>query len=116
MIILFVLLPYTMFIGLVILLIMISCFVCLVEYSKGQLATLVTTGKWTYDQLSAHVALSPDLNVVAIGTDSSIYVYSASSGEFLSEIKGVHNGKFFCPFLAWPTHKLLLFSVLFLVL
>ena len=116
LIILFVLLPYTMFIGLVILLIMISCFVCLVEYSKGQLATLVTTGKWTYDQLSAHVALSPDLNVVAIGTDSSIFVYSASSGEFLSEIKGVHNGKFFCPFLAWSTHKLLLFSVLFLIL
>jgi len=67
-----------------------------IEYSKGQLATLVTTGKWTYDQLSAHVALSPDLNVVAIGTDSSIYVYSASSGEFLSEIKGVHNAPIRC--------------------
>jgi len=61
-----------------------------IEYSKGQLATLVTKGKWPYEGQSAHVAISPDLHVIAIGTNSSILIYSASSGELLSEIKGVH--------------------------
>jgi len=67
-----------------------------IEFSKGQLATVLTTGKWTNGHQPAHVALSPDLNVVAIGTDSSIYIYSTSSGELLSELKGVHNAPIRC--------------------
>ena len=65
-----------------------------VDYSKGQLATVLSTGKWTSDGQPPHIALSPDFHVVAIGTDSSIYIYSASSGELVSEIKGVHSSKY----------------------
>ena len=88
------------------LLIMKNLFSWLVEFSKGQLATVLTTGKWTNGHQPAHVALSPDLNVVAIGTDSSIYIYSTSSGELLSELKGVHNGKFAGSCLTCFIHKL----------
>jgi len=67
-----------------------------IEFDKGQLATVLTTGKWTNSHQSAQIALAPDLNVVAIGTGSSIYVYSGLNGELLSEMKGVHNAPIQC--------------------
>ena len=65
-----------------------------VDYRQGQLATLLVSGKWTKSvgNDAACIALAPDGRVLAIGSGTSLYVYSAASGELLAHIPDVHSG------------------------
>ena len=63
-----------------------------VEYRKGQLATLMSSGKWLNNGDPAHIALSPDGLVIAIGSGTRLSIHSAASGETLAQIDEVHAG------------------------
>ena len=63
-----------------------------VDYRKGQLATVLVTGKWPYSNQPTHLALSPDGLVIAIGSGFSLYLYSALSGEPMAQIDAIHSG------------------------
>lgn len=65
----------------------------LVDYRQGQLATLVVSGKWKSEgNEPARVALAPDGRVVAIGSNCSLYIYSAANAELLAHIPDIHAG------------------------
>jgi len=69
-----------------------------VDYAKGQLATLVSSGKWPARAgTSAFVALAPDGLIVAVGAATSLFLYSAATGELLAQIDDIHTGNAFLP-------------------
>lgn len=62
-----------------------------IDYAKGQLATLVSSGKWPARAgTSAFVALAPDGLIVAVGAATSLFLYSAATGELLAQIDDIH--------------------------
>lgn len=64
-----------------------------VDYRQGQLATLLVSGKWKGEgNEPARIALAPDGRVVAIGSNSSLYIYSTVNAELLAHIPDVHSG------------------------
>ena len=44
-------------------------------------------------ELPCHVALSPDVLVVAVAINTSVLFYSVGSGKLLEELSNIHNGK-----------------------
>jgi hypothetical protein len=59
----------------------------------------MTSGKWLNDGDPAHIALSPDGLVIAIGSGTRLSIHSAASGETLAQIDEVHAGlEEFCLF------------------
>ncbi|XP_057365706.1 transducin beta-like protein 2 isoform X3 [Daphnia carinata] len=63
-----------------------------IDYRQGQLATLLVSGKWKGEGSEpARIALAPDGRVVAIGSNSSLYIYSTVNAELLAHIPDVHS-------------------------
>ena len=66
---------------------------CTVRYRLSEDPKLLSTGK-VPESGSTAIALAPDSRVVAIAVDSSIFIFSSSSGDMMERLVDVHGGMF----------------------
>lgn len=65
-----------------------------VEYAKGEDPKLIITGKYEQTAGQALIALSPNAEVVAIATGSSVAFYATSTAKLDYTIENVYSGEF----------------------
>ena len=67
-----------------------------VRYKLSEDPALLTTGNIP-ESGSTVVALAPDSRVVAVAVDSSLFLFSSSSGEMMEKLVDVHGGEWHQP-------------------
>ncbi|XP_067008811.2 transducin beta-like protein 2 [Anabrus simplex] len=67
-----------------------------IEYKKGEDPHLLMTGKYTQRSYISHIALSPNGEVVAVSSGSSLSFFSVLSGECDGTIENVYPGPITC--------------------
>lgn len=75
-----------------------------VRYKLSEDPALLTTGNIP-ESGSTVVALAPDSRVVAVAVDSSLFLFSSSSGEMMEKLVDVHGGGWHQPCLL-PVRRL----------
>ena len=65
---------------------------CSVRYRLSEDPKLLTTGKIPELGTMTTVALAPDSRVVAVAVDSSLFLFSSSSGDIMETLVDIHGG------------------------